>query len=139
MYSTYEGENTMNIAVPTNDGTSISEHFGRSAAFLIFETEDRKIKSRRMKTNVGKHSHPRGECKEPSTETHSHDHAGILATLEGCEVVICAGMGHRAAEALQDRGMQIVFAAPGPADETVAAYLGGKLSGAEASFCRCGH
>ena len=36
----------MRIAVPTNDGTSISEHFGRSAAFLIFETENGKIKSR---------------------------------------------------------------------------------------------
>jgi predicted Fe-Mo cluster-binding NifX family protein len=91
-----------------------------------------------LKSNVSKHSHARGECKHPSTDVHSHDHAGILTTLEGCEMVICAGMGHRAAEALKGRGMQIVFAAPGPADETVAAYLGGKLSAKEAGFCRCG-
>jgi len=129
----------MRIAVPTNDGTSISEHFGRSAAFLIFETENGKIKSHRLKNNAGKHSHPRGEHKDPSTGVHSHDHAGILTTLEGCEMVICAGMGHGAAEALKGRGMQIVFAAPGPADETVAAYLDGKLSAMEAGFCRCGH
>ena len=129
----------MRIAVPTNDGTLISEHFGRSAGFLIFETENGKIKNRRLKSNVGKHSHARGEHKDPSTGVHSHDHAGILTTLEGCETVICAGMGHGAAEALKGRGMQIVFAAPGPADETVAAYLGGKLSAKEAGFCRCGH
>jgi predicted Fe-Mo cluster-binding NifX family protein len=127
----------MRIAVPTNDGTSISDHFGRSAAFLIFETENGQIKSRRLKSNVGKHSHPRGEHKDPSTNTHPHDHAGILTTLEGCELVICIGMGHRAAEALKGRGMQIVFAAPGPADETVAAYLSGNLSAKEAGFCRC--
>jgi len=139
MHAISKGETTMTIAVPTNDGTSISEHFGRSAAFLIFNTENGQIKSRRMKTNIGKHSHPRGECKQTSTEVHSHDHQGILTTLEGCEVVICAGMGHRAAEALQGRGVQIVFAAPGPADETVAAYLDGKLSAKEAGFCRCRH
>jgi predicted Fe-Mo cluster-binding NifX family protein len=129
----------MRIAVPTNDGTLISEHFGRSAGFLIFETENGKIKNRRLKSNVGKHSHSQGECKHPSTDVHSHDHAGILATLEGCEMVICAAMGHRAAEALKGRGMQIVFAAPGTAEETVAAYLDGKLSAKEAGFCRCGH
>ena len=27
----------MKVAVPTNDGTTKSEHFGRSAAFLVFE------------------------------------------------------------------------------------------------------
>jgi predicted Fe-Mo cluster-binding NifX family protein len=129
----------MRIAVPTNDGTSISEHFGRSAAFLIFETENGQIKSRRLKSNAGKHSHARGEHKDPSSGIHSHDDTGILTTLEGCETVICAGMGHRAAEALKGRGMQIVFAAPGLAEETVAAYLGGKLTAKEAGICRCGH
>ena len=34
--------------------------------------------------------------------------------------------------------MQIVFAAPGPADQTVAAHLGGKLPVKEAGSCRCG-
>jgi len=129
----------MRIAVPTNDGTSISEHFGRSAAFLIFETENGQIKSRRLQSDVSKHSHRQGECKHPATDVHSHDHAGILTTLEGCATVICAGMGHRAAEALKGRGVQIVFAAPGPADATVAAYLGGKLSAKDAGFCQCGH
>ena len=129
----------MRIAVPTNDGISISAHFGRSAAFLIFETENDQIKSRSSKSNAGKHSHARGEHNDASAANHSHDHAGILTTLEGCETVICVGMGHGAAEALKGRGMQIVFAAPGPADETVAAYLDGKLSAKEAGFCRCGH
>ena len=52
----------MRIVVPTNDGTSISEHFGRSAAFLIFEAENGQIKSREMKTNGAQHSHTQGNC-----------------------------------------------------------------------------
>ena len=29
----------MKIAVPTNDGVTMSHHFGRSAAFLVFDVE----------------------------------------------------------------------------------------------------
>ena len=52
----------MRIAVPTNDGASISEHFGRSASFLIFEIENGQIKSRELRTNGAKHSHAQGRA-----------------------------------------------------------------------------
>ena len=129
----------MKIGIPTNDGTSISEHFGRSAAFLIFETENGQIKSRELKSNGEKHSHAQGACDHHSTEIKPHNHAGILAALEGCELVICAGMGRRAAEALQGCGTQIVVVAPASADETVAAYLAGKLTTQKEDFCQCHH
>jgi predicted Fe-Mo cluster-binding NifX family protein len=102
----------MRIGVPTNDGTAISEHFGRSAAFLIFETENGQIKSRESKSNGAKHSHAQGACDRNSADKKPHGHAGILAALDACEVVICAGMGQRAAEALKGRGTQIVVVAP---------------------------
>ena len=129
----------MRIAVPTNDGVSISEHFGRSAAFLIFEIENGQIKSRELKSNGAKHSHAQEACDHHSTESTPHNHAGILAALEGCEVVICAGMGQRAAEALKGCGTQIVTAAPASAQDTVTAYLAGKLSPVREGFCLCDH
>ena len=128
----------MRIAVPTNDGTSISEHFGRSAAFLVYETENGQIKSRAMKTN-GAH-HAQGACGQHSTESQPHSHSGIVAALKGCEVVICAGMGSRAAEALKANGLtQIVVTTPGPAEEVVSAFLAGKLTSHAGSFCACRH
>ena len=129
----------MKIAVPTNDGASISEHFGRSAAFLIFETENGQIKSRELKTNGQKHAHAQGACDHHSGENQPHSHAGILATLEGCEVVICAGMGQRAADALKDWGMQVVVTSVGSAEAAVSAHLAGKLTPKTESFCRCSH
>jgi predicted Fe-Mo cluster-binding NifX family protein len=52
--------------------------------------------------------------------------------------VICAGMGSRAAEALKANGVaQIVVTAPGPAEETVSAFLAGKLTRKTDSFCAC--
>ncbi len=128
----------MRIAVPTNDGTSISEHFGRSAAFLIFETENGQIKGRTMKTN-GAH-HGQGDCAQHSTANRAHSHSGILAALEGCEIVICAGMGSRAAEALKAGGVtDIVVTAAGPAEEIVSAFLAGKLTRKTERFCACRH
>jgi len=39
------------IAVPTNDGATLSQHFGRSAAFLMFEVEDGRITSQELRAN----------------------------------------------------------------------------------------
>ena len=66
--------------------------------------------------------------------------ARILSALEGCEVVICAGMGSRAAAALKAGGVtQIVVTTPGPAEDTVSAFLAGKLAGQVKDFCACHH
>jgi nitrogen fixation protein NifB len=130
----------MRIAVPTNDGTNISEHFGRSAAFLVFEIENGRIGSRQMRPNAACHSHEKGACGESGGSHGSHSHAGILAALEGCQTVICAGMGQRAAEALQSAGITpVLAAAQGSAEAAVAAYLRGERAALSEGFCRCSH
>lgn len=129
----------MRIAVPTNDGESISQHFGRSAAFLIFETENGQIKSRELKSNAQTHSHAQGACDYHSADSKSHSHAGILAALEGCELVICAGMGQRAVDAVKGCGMEIVVTSLASAEAAVSAQLAGKLTPSTESFCRCSH
>ena len=128
----------MKIGLPTNDGTSLAEHFGRSAAFLIFETENGQIKSRAMKTN-GAHQ-AQGTCGHHSAASKPHNHAGILAALKGCEVVICAGIGSRAAEALRSAGItEIIVTTAGPSESIVSAFLAGKLAQEPQSFCTCRH
>ena len=128
----------MKIAVPTNDGASISEHFGRSAAFLIFETENGQIKSRDLRKNGQEHSHE-GACDQHSADHQPHSHSGILAALDGCEMVICAGMGQGAANALRDWGMQVIVTSAGSAEAAVSAHLAGKLTPQKENFCRCSH
>ncbi len=130
----------MRVALPTNDGVSISPHFGRSAGFLVFEIEDGRIMSRELRENAMQHSHGAGEGAQHAGEHQSHGHAGLIAPLAGCDVVLCAGMGWRAAEALKAAGIaDIRFVAPGPAEDTVAAFLAGKLPPANGQFCQCSH
>ena len=129
----------MKIGMPTDDGTLISKHFGRSAAFLIYEVEGGKVVGREVRRNGMHHAHQPGECDHSAHGHEPHSHAGILDALEGCELVICAGMGQRAAEALGGRGARILVVAPAPAEETVTAYLAGDLSTVKEGFCRCKH
>ena len=80
----------MRIAVPTNDGTSISEHFGRSAAFLVFETENAQIKSREVRANAAQHQHEQALRGQPSRGKMARDsHAGILSNWRVLRSNLC--------------------------------------------------
>jgi predicted Fe-Mo cluster-binding NifX family protein len=129
----------MKIAMPTDDGTLISNHFGRSASFLIYEIENGKVIGREVRQNGMHHTHEAGQCGPSSPASGPHSHAGILTALEGCDLVICAGMGEGAATALRARGMEILRVLPAPAEDTVAAYLAGNLPVGEGGFCHCRH
>lgn len=130
----------MKIAVPTNDGLSIAEHFGRSAGFLLFQAENGQITSREMKENTAQHTHAQSSCGTPAGPALAHDHTAILSALAGCDVVICAGMGWRAAEALKQAGVrEVIITGPGPVEEPVRAYLRGELTATGESFCHCSH
>jgi predicted Fe-Mo cluster-binding NifX family protein len=130
----------MKIALPTNDGISISPHFGRSAGFIVFDIEEGRIGNREIRPNAMQHSHAQGACDHSAGAQGPHDHGAIVGALAGCDVVICAGMGWRAAEALKSAGItEVIVAPPGPAESAVAAYLAGQLSSGGQHFCHCNH
>lgn len=128
----------MRIAVPTNDGVSMSEHFGRSAGFLIFGVEDGRIATREMRSNQGQECHTGDHGAEHACGAQGH--GGIAAMLSDCQFVLCAGMGQRAADALRANGISAILVQPaGSAEETVASYLAGKLRPATGGCCSCHH
>ncbi len=130
----------MRIAVPTNDGTNVSEHFGRSAAFVVFDIENGCINRREVRANAGRHTQDQGACGHGG-ETHApHDHAGILTALSGCEAVICTGMGWRAAEALKSAGIiPVMVDFAGSVDAAVGAYVRGEIGASSTGYCKCQH
>ena len=128
----------MKIAVPTNDGLSISEPFGRSAGFLLLETEGNRIISRQLKENAGVHQHA-STCAGHGGVSEPHNHAAIVSLIAGCDVVICAGMGARAAAALKEAGVrEVIVTRAGSIEEQIEAYLHGRLVPG-CSLCQCSH
>lgn len=131
----------MKIAVPTNDGTSISRHFGRSAAFLVFDIQDGKLAARDVRPNDGQHhGHHGDQCKNDSQAARAHNHSGIIGSIADCDVVLSSGMGQGAVEALKSCGITTVFVdETGAADQIVESYLAGTAKIAQGSSCHCSH
>ena len=99
----------MKIAIPTMDEQTLSAHFGRSTAFLVFDIENGDIRNREVRPNVhghqahGHHEHGQGG----PVHGHGHDHGGFISLLHDCSVVLSGGMGAGAWNALRGAGMKV--------------------------------
>lgn len=128
----------MKIAVASTDGTNMSPHFGRSRCFVVFTVEGGKVTAQQVHDNTYT-AHALGRCKDEAGQHHGqpHSHADIVGALRDCEVVLCGGMGWRAAQELEAAGIRpIVVRQPGTAREIAKSFLGGKIK-TQAPFCRC--
>lgn len=97
----------MKIAVASEDGKTISLHFGRAKGFVIIEVENSEIKSISFVPN----SEPceNHKCDEYHGEHNSRGskHERILKNLEGVDIVIARGMGGAIYEELKRAGKQV--------------------------------
>jgi len=132
----------MRIAVTTEDGKSISGHLGRCRQFIVYEVEDRAVKTRSLLDNrftahalEGEHCHGDEPGHVPGLGHHSH--AGILDALSGCDVLITRGMGRRIAEDLRAAGIDAFITVQSEADSAVNAYLEGELENFSGNACGC--
>jgi len=120
------------------DGESLSQHFGQSKGFVVFEVEGTKVVGRQFRTGADT-PHNDGLC-DHGEQSGARGHGGILELLGDCSVVLCGGMGAGAAQSLVANGIKPVIV-PGSrtTDEAVAAYISGNSVGASADFCNCQH
>lgn len=128
----------MKIAVASSDGTEMSPHFGRSRCFVVFTVADGKITGQEVRDNTYT-AHAQGQCTGETEHRHDqpHSHAAIVEVLRDCEVVLCGGMGWRAAQELEAAGIRpIAVQQAGLAKEIAESFLGGKIK-TPAAFCRC--
>jgi predicted Fe-Mo cluster-binding NifX family protein len=82
-------------------------------------------------------AHAKGECSGTHQHQEHHSHADLIYGLEDCDVILCQGMGWRAAEELAQHGIQpFVIGEELAPREAVERYIEGKLQPASA-YCRC--
>ncbi len=130
----------MKIAVASTDGVDISQHFGRSSCFIIFEVGQNGIMRLETRENNGVHHHEHdpGECQSRG-EHSGHDHSVFASILKDCEAVICHGMGMRAAQALAAGGIiPYAIADECTPEEAVTMLAEGRLQAGQ-GFCSCSH
>ncbi len=101
----------MKIAVPTENGM-VFQHFGHTAQFTIYETENGSIVSSQVVPTAG----------------HGHGALVLLLAAHGVDTLLCGGIGGGAQMALAEAGIRLCGGVQGEADAAVAAFLAGTLS-----------
>lgn len=124
----------MKIAVITDDGKTISQHFGRAAYYLVATVEDGKIVGRELRQKMG-HTQFVGQphIEEEPGQPHgmgeaSHNkHLQMAESIADCEALLCRGMGMGAYQSMQVRGIRPVVTDIASVDDAVMAYADGSI------------
>lgn len=124
----------MKIATITEDGKTISQHFGRAPYYLVLTVEDGRIVDRDLREKLG-HAHFANEPHElgPPGQPHGTDpaaqsrHARMAQSIADCEALLCGGMGMGAYQSMQDLGIRPVVTDIESIDEAAMAYFEGRI------------
>jgi predicted Fe-Mo cluster-binding NifX family protein len=113
---------TSRIAIATADGLAVADHLAHSTAFIVLEVEESRVVAR----------------SERKRETGCGNHKSFVEMLEGCQAVICGGIGPGAFDALKANGVESIVTAKTPAiEEAISQYLAGTLATTEDRICLC--
>ncbi len=121
----------MKIAAITDDGKTLSRHFGRAEHYLVCTVEDGKITGQELRDKAGHHTFA---PHEPVAGTHGFDpasrgrHAQMLASIGDCQVVLAGGMGQGMLMNLRELGIRPVLTELSDIREAIQAFVEGRLT-----------
>src|SRR5512144_65731 len=104
----------MKIAVVTDNGDSISQHFGRAPYYVVYTVENGKIVAEETRRKAGHHAGESHDCHADHSGhggKHGMDaesqakHAGMFANILDSQVLIAGGMGYGAFEGAKSSGI----------------------------------
>ena len=124
----------MKIAVITDDGKTISKHFGRAQYYLVASVENGQIVSREMRNKINHaqlqaqgHDHDEAGQKHGFGAAADHRHDRMAQSIADCEAVLCGGMGMGAYESMLSRNLRPVVTDINGIDEAILAYASGQI------------
>ncbi|MGJ8454463.1 NifB/NifX family molybdenum-iron cluster-binding protein [Pseudothermotoga sp. U03pept] len=115
----------MKIAIASDDGVTISSHFGRTKGFVIAEIENKQLKDKKYLPNTFT-GHAMGLHHDEQRHGHGN-HAGIISALSDCVAVISHGMGKRLYDDLTQAGKEVYVTDEVEVDKAIEQYLNGRL------------
>jgi len=114
----------LKIAFPTDDGRTISAHFGRAQGFVVATLKDDaepqlEQRSKAFHGEDGEHE---------QHDHHGHDHGGMFGPITDCQVLIGGGMGEGALEGARAQGLEVILTGEKQITAALAAYRAGTLT-----------
>ena len=123
----------MKIAAITEEGTTISQHFGRAPLYVVITVEDSKIINKETRPKAGHHTFAAHHPDLAPGERHGYDtgaqvrHTSMVEAIADCQVLIAGGMGWGAYDSLKSHNIEPVVTDVTIIEEAVKLYLEGKL------------
>ncbi len=119
----------MKIAVVTEDGVTVSQHFGRAPFYTVVSTANGQITGIEQREKFahghghGEHGHQTGHTAREAENTHGQ----MLSPIKDCQVLIARGMGNGAYNSLQQAGIDPIITDVAGIQDAVQRYLQGDL------------
>ena len=125
------------IASVSDDGYTISPHFGRASKYIIMTIDGDLITKREVRDKVGhrdfqqegSHNHKhRDDPRGRGFGTHSAEkHRRMFANISDCQVLLSRGMGQGAYRGLQELGIRPIITDMADIDIAVQAVMDGSI------------
>ena len=111
------------VSVATDDGTTVSQHFGQALYFKIYTLENGDVAAVEMRDKAH-HSHA-----DHTQEQVQGIHPGqlMVEAMSDCQVLICGGMGMPAYDRAINAGIQVFLTNESSIEAAIKAYQSGKL------------
>jgi predicted DNA-binding protein (UPF0251 family)/predicted Fe-Mo cluster-binding NifX family protein len=127
-------ENTMKIAVVTDDEKTVCQHFGRASLYVVYTIENGKVTSKETRPKMG-HSHFASAEGHHAEQGGKHGfgadsqqkHASMAEAIKDSQVLIAGGMGMGAYDSMKSYKIEPVVTDITDIDEAVKLYVEGKL------------
>ena len=123
----------MKIAFITNDGNTISQHFGRASHYLVLNVKEGQVIEREMRDKLGhtqfaKDDHHPNHTQGSGMDSASHKkHQQMAETISDCDVIICGGMGRGAYQSMQAFGIRPIVTDHTDIDQALQDFFEGNL------------
>lgn len=124
----------MKIAVVSENGKTISQHFGKATQYVIVNTRAGRILSKEIRQKAGHADFmAAGDADASKCGAHSGDssiydrHRRMILNILDCSVLLSGCMGWGAYEGLKSRGIKTILTDVEDIEEAVNLYLEGNL------------
>jgi predicted Fe-Mo cluster-binding NifX family protein len=128
----------LKIATVSDNGVTISQHFGRAPLYVVVTVENGKIIAKETRERGGNTcacGHGSAPVQaEDCHDGHKHDsaqsqskHTSMADAIADCNVIIARGMGYGAYASLKSRNLEPIITDVAEIDQAVKMYLDGKL------------
>jgi predicted Fe-Mo cluster-binding NifX family protein len=124
----------MKIAFVSDNGKSVTQHFGRARYYVVVTVEDEKVVRSEVRDKLG-HMHFADDTGHEGHHGPIHGygpeaqqrHGMMIEAISDCEILVAGGMGMGARESIRARGIRPILTNITSIDDAVNAYVEGRL------------